>query len=85
MGQEEKIINLSFEEAIQRLEEVVNLLENGDIPLEKSIELYQEGVLLARHCDQKLTQVQQKIDILLEEDGKLVLQPFESGEENLNG
>lgn len=85
LGQEEKIKNLSFEEALQRLEEVVEQLENGDIPLEQSIELYQEGVLLARHCDQKLKQVQQKIEILIEKDGKNVLQPFEAGEDNIDG
>lgn len=84
MGQKElkeQIEYLSFENAIKRLEEVVELLEGGETPLEQTINLYQEGVLLARHCDQKLTQVEQKIEILLEEDGKLVVTEFESKEE----
>ncbi len=84
MGQKElkvKIKNLSFEEAIKRLEEVVDMLESGETPLEQTIDLYQEGVLLARHCDQKLTQVEQKIEVLLEEDGKMVVSDFEAKEE----
>lgn len=84
MGQKEievKMQDLSFEDAIKRLEEVVELLEGGDTPLEETIELYQEGVLLARHCDQKLTQVEHKIDILLEEDGKTIVRDFEATEE----
>lgn len=77
----EYIEKLSFEDAIKRLEEVVDMLEGGETPLEQTINLYQEGVLLARHCDLKLTQVEQKIEILLEEDGKLVVSDFETKEE----
>lgn len=76
-----KIQQLSFEEALKRLEEVVEQLEGGDTPLDETIDLYQEGVLLARHCDTKLTQVEQKIEILLEEDGKLITRDFEAQEE----
>jgi exodeoxyribonuclease VII small subunit len=84
MGQEEAKLNVehySFEEAIKRLEEVVELLEGGDIPLEEAINLYHEGVLLSRHCDLKLSQVEQKIQILIEEDGKLLAKDFDIGEE----
>ncbi len=84
MGQEEikdKIQQLSFEEAIKRLEEVVEHLEGGETPLDETIDLYQEGVLLARHCDIKLSQVEQKIEILLEEDGKTIVRDFVTREE----
>lgn len=84
MGQGEVKVNiqsLSFEDAIKRLETVVELLEEGETPLEETIELYQEGVLLARHCDYKLTQVEQKIQILVEEEGNMIVRPFEAKEE----
>lgn len=83
MGQEEikiKIENLSFEDAIERLEMIVEMLEGGETPLEEMINLYQEGVLLARHCDKKLSVVEQKIQLLIEEDGKLLITDFEDKE-----
>jgi exodeoxyribonuclease VII small subunit len=72
----QRISELSFEQAIERLEEVVELLESGQIPLEEAINLYQEGILLSRHCDLKLTQVEQKIQMLIEEDGKIMTKDF---------
>lgn len=61
---------LSFEEAMQRLESIVAKLENGDVPLETAIDLFQEGMKLSRLCGGKLEQVESKIELLMEsEDG----------------
>ncbi len=64
---------LSFEAALARLEEIVRLLEKGEAPLDQSIELYQEGDRLKRHCEARLKAAQARIDkISLDADGKPV-------------
>lgn len=63
----DQVKDLSFEQAMERLEAVVDLLEKGSVPLEEAIDLYQEGMLLAKHCETKLSQVEQKVRILDEE------------------
>ena len=62
---------LSFEDALKRLEEIVRLLERGEAPLDQSIELYQEGDRLKRHCEARLTAAQARIEqIAFGADGK---------------
>ncbi|MBU7317273.1 MULTISPECIES: exodeoxyribonuclease VII small subunit [Paenibacillus] len=70
----------SFEQAMDQLERIVAQLESGDIPLEKAIELFQEGMKLSQLCGQKLEQVERKIEILLEEEGGLAKKPFQPQE-----
>ena len=53
--------NLTYEEALQRLEEIVQKLENNEIPLEESIALFQEGITLSQYCDDKLKNIQAKV------------------------
>ena len=67
---------LSFEEAMTKLEQIVSALEEGEVPLEKAIELFQEGMHLSKLCSSKLEQVERKIEMLIEEDGDLVKKPF---------
>ena len=68
---------MSFEEAMDKLEAIVARLESGDVPLEAAIELFQEGMALSRLCGQKLDQVERRIEMLLEdENGQLRKQPF---------
>ncbi len=55
-----KSIN-NFEEALQRLDEIVGLLEKGDAPLDESLALYEEGVGLVRFCNEKLKSARQKV------------------------
>ncbi|CAG7612363.1 Exodeoxyribonuclease 7 small subunit [Paenibacillus solanacearum] len=71
----------SFEQAMDQLERIVAQLESGDVPLEKAIELFQEGMKLSQLCGQKLEQVERKIEILLEQDGGMVKKPFQPIEE----
>lgn len=67
---------LTFEEALQRLEEVVQKLEDGNAPLEQTIELFQEGMALSKRCSQQLESVERRIEMLMEENGEWVKKPF---------
>ncbi len=51
----------SFEESLKRLEEIVNQLEQGEVPLEESIKMYEEGLSLSKACIEKLTQAELKL------------------------
>jgi len=63
--------DMSFEEAMKALEEVVNRLEGGDVPLEDSIKLYERGAELKAHCQAKLAEAEEKVAaITLNGDGK---------------
>lgn len=72
----EQETELLFEEAMQRLEEVVRQLEEGDVPLEKAIDLYQEGIKLSRQCATKLDVIEAKVIQLLDQDGSISERPF---------
>lgn len=66
-----------FEECLQRLEEVVNQLERGDVPLERALKLFEEGVQLSNSCRKELEEAEGKVEILLKQNGKLQAEPFE--------
>jgi exodeoxyribonuclease VII small subunit len=70
-----------FESAIKRLEEIVSQLESGDLQLEKSLELFEEGIKLSRFCHSKLDEAERKVEILLKDaEGDMKRAPFESDE-----
>ncbi|MBP1950394.1 exodeoxyribonuclease VII small subunit [Virgibacillus litoralis] len=71
--------NISFEEAMVQLEKIVGKLEEGDVPLEKAITYYQEGMKLSKVCSDKLTNVQEKMTQIMNEQGEL--ESFEVQEE----
>ena len=73
--------DLSFEDALRRLEEIVRTLEKGEAPLDQSIELYQEGDKLKRHCEARLKAAQARIEqIAFGSDGKPTgAKPFDVG------
>ena len=69
---------MKFEDALKKLEKIVDQLESGDVPLEDSLARYEEGVKLVRHCQKKLDQAKKKIEILVKtKDGKIKIEPFE--------
>lgn len=70
----EKSEELSFEEAMKQLEELVEKLEAGDVPLEKAIQYYQEGMKLSKVCNEKLGHVEKQMQQILNEHGEL--EPF---------
>jgi exodeoxyribonuclease VII small subunit len=67
-----------FEECLQRLEKIVQELEKGDVPLEKSLTLFEEGMQLSSACRKELEQAEGKVEILLKKNGKLQAEPLES-------
>lgn len=68
---------MSFEEAIKRLEEIVGGLESQSVDLDRSIELFEEGVGLVRKCTKMLDEAEQKVKILTRnEDGEIVEADF---------
>ncbi len=69
----------SFEEAVKRLAEIVQKLEKGDLPLEESLLLFEEGVGLSRSSQEKLDAAQKRVEELLgvDRDGKVRTAPFE--------
>lgn len=71
------IKKMSFEAALDELEEIVQQLESGDVDLEKSIEIYSRGAQLKQHCDAKLKNAQARIDkIVTDGDGALSTEEF---------
>ncbi|WP_088043578.1 exodeoxyribonuclease VII small subunit [Bacillus sp. EAC] len=70
---------LSFEEAIKEIETIVQKLEQGDVPLEKAIEYFQEGIKLSQICKDKLTKVEKQMTSILNEQGEQT--PFTIEEE----
>jgi exodeoxyribonuclease VII small subunit len=67
-----------FEECLQRLEKIVQELEKGDAPLEKSLTLFEEGMQLSATCRTELEQAEGKVEILLKQNGKLQAVAFET-------
>lgn len=71
-----------FEECLQRLETIVQELEKGDVPLERSLSLFEEGMQLSSACRKELEQAEGKVEILLKKNGKMQAEPFEPLGEN---
>jgi exodeoxyribonuclease VII small subunit len=73
------ITDMSFETALSELEKIVGALESGKAPLEDSIQSYERGIALKQHCEQKLSQAQEKIEkITIGKDGQPTAVPFET-------
>ncbi len=73
------IKDLSFEEALEELEGIVEKLEAGDAPLEKSIAIYQRGAQLKAHCETKLKNAQLKVEkIVLDGQGNAGTEPLDN-------
>jgi exodeoxyribonuclease VII small subunit len=71
---------LSFEDALRELEQVVDALEGGNVPLDRSIALYERGEALRQHCERKLKDAELKVEkIVASRDGQPSTQPFEEG------
>jgi exodeoxyribonuclease VII small subunit len=66
-----------FEECLQRLEKIVQELEKGDVPLEKSLTLFEEDMQLSAACRKELEEAEGKVEILLKQNGKLQAEAFE--------
>lgn len=71
MSDEKPVKDMTFEEAIRELEQVVGTLERGDVALEQSITLYERGAALRKRCEKKLNEAEEKVaKITLGADGQ---------------
>jgi len=66
-----------FEECLDRLEKIVDELEKGDVPLDRALELFDEGMKLSGSCRKELEEAEGKVEILLRRNGKLQPEPFQ--------
>jgi exodeoxyribonuclease VII small subunit len=67
---------VKFEECLERLEKIVQELEKGEVSLEKSLTLFEEGMQLSATCRKQLEEAEGKVEILLKQNGKLQSEPF---------
>jgi exodeoxyribonuclease VII small subunit len=67
---------MSFEEALTKLEEVVNHLEEGKLSLEDSLAKFEKGIVLSRMCNKRLVEAKQKVERLIEKNGKVSTEPM---------
>jgi exodeoxyribonuclease VII small subunit len=68
----------TFEGSLEELEQIVRHLEAGDLPLDRSLELFEQGVRLSRECQKRLDEAERKVEILLRgNDGSYKPAPFE--------
>mgnify|MGYP006058772863 CR=1 FL=1 len=70
----------NFESAIAELNELVEKLERGGLPLEESLKDFEKGVALTRQCQKALREAEQKVQILIEKNGESLLMPYSSEE-----
>ncbi len=73
---------LSFEVALERLEQVVSRLEAGELELEVALATFEDGVALSRRCAEQLKQAERRIQVLTRESGEWTAQDFEAPEES---
>lgn len=80
------VAEMKFESALEKLEEIVDKLESGDIGLDESLKLYEEGMKLLKFCSSKLDEVEKKIEMLVKDkDGKISTKVFKTeGKEDNN-
>src|SRR5436853_5136804 len=75
-----------FEKAFQQLEKIVQRLESEELPLDESLQLFEEGIRLSRFCNQKLEEVEKKIELILSDaKGQPRVEPFEEAELDAEG
>jgi exodeoxyribonuclease VII small subunit len=73
----------NFETSLEELERIVRELERGDLPLEKSLELFEQGVKLSRACQERLNEAERRIEILTRDSqGRATVSAFESDDES---
>ena len=80
-GRAEAAGGQTFESSLASLERIVRELERGDLPLEKSLELFEQGVRLSRECQERLNEAERRIEVLLGDgEGRAFVSPFDPDE-----
>ncbi len=76
----------TFEQSLEDLEKIVKELESGDLPLEKAIKRFEQGMALSRQCNQMLDQTERKVSQLIKDsEGRAYELPFENGPPGADG
>lgn len=76
---------ISFEKSLKQLEEIVQEIESGNLPLEKAMKKFEEGIKLSKYCSEKLDETEKKISILLHDNnGDITEKPFMPENESQN-
>lgn len=76
----------TFEASLEALERIVRELERGDLPLEKSLELFEQGIRLSRECQERLSQAERRIEVLMRDNqGRPQVVPFDEGARKSEG
>jgi len=65
-----------FEQSLTDLEQLVEQMESGELSLEKALETFEHGIQLTRHCQTMLNEAEQKVQLLIDNNGKVESQPF---------
>lgn len=71
-----KAKNINFEKSLDQLEELVEDMEHGDLTLEESLKAFEKGVKLTRDCQSALDQAEQKVQLLIEDNGEIHSEEF---------
>ncbi len=77
---------VKFEDALERLEEIVSQLEAGELALDESLKIFEEGIKLSRLCSGKLEEAEKKIEVLMKnKEGQLEKKPLKKGDDEADG
>ena len=71
---------IDFEASLGQLEKLVAQMEDGNLTLEQSLKAFEDGVKLTRECQKALAEAEQKVQLLMEQNGELVTEPFDTKE-----
>ncbi|SEG81361.1 exodeoxyribonuclease VII small subunit [Marinobacterium lutimaris] len=71
-----------FEQSLSQLEAVVERMEQGDLPIEEALKAFEEGVKLTRECQDILQQTEQKVQVLVEQQGEMKTRPFQEEQDD---
>jgi exodeoxyribonuclease VII small subunit len=75
---------MKFEEAVARLEAIVEQMESGEVDLDRSLALFEEGVKLVHYCTAKLEEAKKKVEVLVKKGDTMVKEPFNEQTEKEN-
>jgi len=67
----------TFEKSVKKLEEIVEKLEEPDLPLDKSLKLFEEGIKQTRYCEKKLSEAEGKVEKLIQNNQQFKKEPFD--------
>lgn len=77
---------VKFEDALERLEKIVSQLEEGELALDESLKIFEEGIKLSRLCSGKLEEAEKKIEVLMKnKEGQLEKKPLKKGDDEVDG